>query len=312
MIKISILIPIYGTEKYIERCAISLFEQTYKNIEYIFVNDCTKDNSIDILLSIIQKYPERKNQIRIINHEYNQGLAGARLTGLIHSTGDYIWCVDSDDYVETNAIDKCIKYMKQGYDLIAFNYIIKNELGLTKNLQHNLTVENVLNHYISPSIWKYIIHRSLYFNYKILPIIGINYSEDYLLTARLILVAQKKIQLKNEYLYYYECTNENSYMHNIKVSNLESKVETINIIKDFYREKGVERKYQIPLSISMGYLYTDLRKADKNNRLLPPLKQEIFKKNRLLYSIISLISSKKTCYRAINFYRAITVKFNII
>lgn len=65
---VSICVPIYGVEKYIERCAISLFEQTYKNIEYIFVNDCTQDNSIDVLKSIIEKYPVRKNCVRIINH----------------------------------------------------------------------------------------------------------------------------------------------------------------------------------------------------------------------------------------------------
>ena len=61
--KVSILVPIYGVEKYIERCARSLFEQTYHNIEYVFVNDCTKDNSIDILLAVLAQYPNRKGQV---------------------------------------------------------------------------------------------------------------------------------------------------------------------------------------------------------------------------------------------------------
>lgn len=62
MPKVSVVIPVYGVEKYIERCARSLFEQTLDDIEYIFVNDCTKDRSIDILNSVINDYPARKNR----------------------------------------------------------------------------------------------------------------------------------------------------------------------------------------------------------------------------------------------------------
>ena len=81
MYQISIIIPIYKTEKYIERCAISLFEQTLKSIEYIFVNDCTPDNSIQILKNVLKRYPNRISDTKIINHEFNRGLAAARNTG---------------------------------------------------------------------------------------------------------------------------------------------------------------------------------------------------------------------------------------
>ena len=69
MIMVSIVVPIYGVECYIEKCVRSLFEQTFKNIEYIFVNDCTKDKSISILDKVIQEYPERHSFISILNHE---------------------------------------------------------------------------------------------------------------------------------------------------------------------------------------------------------------------------------------------------
>ena len=62
MPKVSVIIPIYNVEKYIERCARSLFEQTYENLEYIFVNDCSKDKSIEILEHVIEEYPKRQNQ----------------------------------------------------------------------------------------------------------------------------------------------------------------------------------------------------------------------------------------------------------
>ena len=87
---VSVIVPIYGVEKYIERCARSLLEQTIENIEYIFVNDCTKDNSIAILESVIKEYPHREHQVRIIHHGTNKGLPQARKTGLLNAHGEYI------------------------------------------------------------------------------------------------------------------------------------------------------------------------------------------------------------------------------
>ena len=72
--KVSIIIPIYGVEFFIERCAISLFEQTLDDIEYIFVDDCTMDKSVQILQGVIAKYPQRKDNVFIIRHERNKGL----------------------------------------------------------------------------------------------------------------------------------------------------------------------------------------------------------------------------------------------
>ena len=68
---VSIVIPVYGVEKFIDQCARSLFEQTYDNIQYIFVNDCTKDNSVISLKEIIELYPDRKSQVLIIEKEKN-------------------------------------------------------------------------------------------------------------------------------------------------------------------------------------------------------------------------------------------------
>ena len=79
---ISVVVPIYGVEKYIDSCANSLFSQTMTdNVEFIFVNDATKDNSIGVLLNVMLRYPHLKSQIRIINHNENKGLPAARNTG---------------------------------------------------------------------------------------------------------------------------------------------------------------------------------------------------------------------------------------
>ena len=99
--KVSVCIPIYGVEKYIERCARSLFEQTMTDdIEFIFVNDCTPDRSEQILLATLEDYPQRKKQVKILHHAENQGLTGARSTAVKAACGDYIIHCDSDDWVD--------------------------------------------------------------------------------------------------------------------------------------------------------------------------------------------------------------------
>ena len=103
-IKVSICIPIYEVERFIERCARSLFTQSYQNIEYIFVNDCTPDHSIDVLQEVLKEYPNRAKFVNIVSHNINRGLAAARQTAIRHATGDYMFHLDSDDYLEHDAI----------------------------------------------------------------------------------------------------------------------------------------------------------------------------------------------------------------
>lgn len=80
MYKVSVFVPVYNVELYIERCARSLFEQTYPYLEYVFVNDCTPDRSMQILQKVMEDYPERKNAVKIIHHENNIGIAATRYT----------------------------------------------------------------------------------------------------------------------------------------------------------------------------------------------------------------------------------------
>ena len=110
--KVSVVVPIYGVEKYIERCARSLFEQTLEDIEYIFINDASPDSSIDILKKSLEDYPQRKAQVRIINQPYNMGAAKAREVGIKASTGEYNIHCDSDDWMELNAYEQLYNHAK--------------------------------------------------------------------------------------------------------------------------------------------------------------------------------------------------------
>jgi len=136
MKKISVIVPVYNTEEYIEKCINSITGQTYKNLEIIVVNDGSTDNSLNILKSLQSK----DSRIRIINQE-NKGVSAARNTGLDNATGEYIAFVDSDDYLERNMYEKMLKYMEEsGADLVSARaFIIERS---------NKPGENDYNNYI--------------------------------------------------------------------------------------------------------------------------------------------------------------------
>ena len=97
MIDVSVIVPVYNVSGFVERCVRSLMEQTLDNVEFIFVDDASPDNSIDIIRRVIKEYPNRN--VRIAIHEYNKGLPSARNTGLDLCVGEYVFHCDADDYV---------------------------------------------------------------------------------------------------------------------------------------------------------------------------------------------------------------------
>lgn len=119
-IKISVCIPVYKVEKLIERCARSLFEQTLaEGIEYIFVDDCSPDDSIGVLGRILLEYPNRKSQVRIVRHERNLGLIAARRSAIDVAQGDYIIHCDSDDAIDPSLYAKMLALAEsKGLDVV--------------------------------------------------------------------------------------------------------------------------------------------------------------------------------------------------
>lgn len=103
---VSINIPVYKCEKYIYRCLESVKNQTYKNLEIILINDCTPDNSVEIITNYINGNPELT--IKLFHFETNQGLSVVRNKGLDKSTGKYIYMLDSDDYISEDCIEKLV------------------------------------------------------------------------------------------------------------------------------------------------------------------------------------------------------------
>lgn len=135
MPKISIIIPVYKVEKYIERCARSLFEQTLDDIEYLFIDDCSPDKSIEVLKDILDEYPHRKSQTIIHRMERNKGQAAVRYWGVKNATGDYLIHCDSDDWVELDMYQQMYnKAIEEDADVVVCDYVVTNGTSVIKTI----------------------------------------------------------------------------------------------------------------------------------------------------------------------------------
>lgn len=159
-IKVSIIIPVYGVEKYISQCLESVINQSYENIEIIVVNDGTKDNS----MKIVEEYL-LDERIKIINKE-NGGLASARNRGIEEATGEYIYFLDSDDWIEVNTIEVLVEE-SNNLDIIYSNFWYfdeknqkkrKNKEKIKSNM--SMTGEYLLGYSTEIMVWNKIYKKS--------------------------------------------------------------------------------------------------------------------------------------------------------
>lgn len=215
MSKVSVIIPVYGVEKYIERCARSLFEQTLDDIEYIFVDDCTPDNSMQILNKVLQDYPHRMNNVRICRHEKNLGLPFARKTGIKLASGSYIIHCDSDDWVEKNLYELMYeKAMETSADIVYCNVAINDGTRVIKKMSaesYSHKDDYILDMlYLKQpwSLWNKLVKHCIYLNDIEYPV---NYmGEDMALSFQLLIYSTSVVNLNcdSSYFYYVNLNSE--------------------------------------------------------------------------------------------------------
>ena len=263
--KVSILIPVYGVEQYIAECAQSLFSQTYRDLEFIFVDDCSPDDSILVLKKVLEEFPERANQVRIIRHETNKGLGTARHTAFSHATGDAVLHVDSDDIIPKDAISLLADEMqKRNYDIVSGAYaeykaerlgiIILQPKASHRQYLRMMLCQNLVKHHI----WGRLYRRSFLLEQQIYSIPDINYCEDYAVVPRAFFTA--RYTTIDNLVYYYRTDNITSYTHQISHKNLVSMLKANAVVIDFFRKNDVKGLYHQALDMGLLNMYRDAMK----------------------------------------------------
>lgn len=242
MPKVSVIIPVYGVENYIDRCASSLFEQTLDDIEYIFVDDCTPDNSISVLEALLTKYPRRMCQTHILHHEKNKGLPAARQTGLKYASGEYIIHCDSDDWVDTEMYRLMYEKAKEDdADMVVCNYKKTDGNEYCKEVvSYNKTdrdsyLDDLFHLNVSWAVWNKLIKSVHIKSIKEYP--KCNMGEDMAYVLQMM-YSIKKVSFIDRPLYFY-------FVNPLSITNTLEEAKILKNFKDVCENvKLVERKWE--------------------------------------------------------------------
>lgn len=236
--KVSIIIPVYKVEKYIERCLLSALNQTWPDIEIILVNDCTPDDSMLVVQHILEGHP-RSHAVVVLSHEVNKGQSAARNTGIRSAKGDYIFFLDSDDYLSDDSVSSLAEVLtNQNIDFVIGNYKIMGRVRSIPHLQLKkgllATNESILSAYAYDlwprTVWNILINKEFLLNNGLFFKEGIIHEDD-LWTFMLACKANSAYVVDKITYYYYMHTH--STTGSPSLWNLECRVQIISLLYDY-------------------------------------------------------------------------------
>ena len=165
---ISVIIPVFNVERYIGECARSLFDQTLRDVEFIFVNDCTPDGSMEVLHRVMEGYPERAAAVKVVDKPCNEGLPAARRSGLELAEGEYIAHCDSDDWMEPGMLERMYRTAR-AYDAdgVVCGWMRGDAPARTKYVREGVNIrDSILPDIVAigemQSVWRYLFRREIY------------------------------------------------------------------------------------------------------------------------------------------------------
>ncbi|ECL3364346.1 glycosyltransferase family 2 protein, partial [Campylobacter coli] len=232
MALISIILPTYNVEKYIARALESCINQTFKDIEIIVVDDCGNDKSIEIA----KEYAIKDNRIKIIHNEENLKLLRARYEGVKVAKAPYILFLDSDDYLELDACEECVKILDENTEMICFNaYIINNaKIPIENYFTDTYSIEKFFPYLIKKDNFAWNAWGKLFKKDKLLKAFKeLNLNNDKITMAEDALIFSSYIKdIKNvktfeRYLYNYNCENVNSATSQKNINQIKNHIKDL-------------------------------------------------------------------------------------
>jgi len=229
--KISVVIPIYNAENYLDKCLTSIIHQSYNNLEVILVDDGSTDSS----LKLCKEWTKKDKRIKVF-HQENAGVSAARNYGIKKCSGDYISFIDSDDYLELDMYEKMTNPLnKKKYDVLVCNYYVESNsqtiLGITYKPTASWEVEMFDKGNVRGYLWNKLYARDI--------LIGKNFDENIHMMEDLIFNYQldrdKKVQYKYiDFPLYHYIIHDNSTTNNIspkKITSLDALIQIIELLE---------------------------------------------------------------------------------
>lgn len=237
MPKVSVIVPIYNVEKYLEKCINSLLSQTLEDIQIILVNDGSKDNSGNIA-----KEYEKNNKDRVIYVEKeNGGLSDARNYGLKYATGDFIAFLDSDDYIEKNAYEEMYnKAIEGNADYVECDFIWEFPNKIRVDKQYPYKNKKEMLSFVRVVAWNKLIKRQLIIDNNLEFPKGLRY-EDVEFTYKLIPFINKFAYVDKPFIHYVQREGSIANVQNERTAEIFTVLD--NVI-EFYKKNNINEKYR--------------------------------------------------------------------
>lgn len=269
MDKISIVVAVYNAEKTLKKCVDSLLNQTYNNIEIILVNDCSKDNSLDIC----NEYSKANYNVKVISNNRNSGVSDTRNNGIDNSTGEYICFVDSDDYVESNYIE-VLYYYYQKYNTVPIcGFVYHDEYNHAKPVKYSWSGNEGLvslgeafklnSELYLTALWNKLFNNNVIKENNVRFDETISMGEDLKFTLDYFTISNiDKVYVFSDYLYHYTKLSGDTLMSSFATSGINKAIERLKLIEK------IAKKYNANAHIEYEKALSNLKCIYKYNILI--------------------------------------------
>ena len=300
-VKVSFIVAVYKVAEYIERCVRSIYEQTLEDIEIILVDDCTPDNSIEIAKRVLEDYPQRASQMKVLRHEKNTGLKGVRKDGVKVAEGEYVIFVDGDDYLDVRMGEMMYsKAIEEEAEMVICGFwwyrkdgrFFRMPLGIDSLESTQKIKDATFDRMGWPNVWCRMVKRTLLQSDEMIwP--KESHPEDVVISTVSTYYA-KKIACVIEPLYHY-CYNKDSITFQSSEEGVLRKYREFLInneqIVDFYKQKGIFERNQRGLVVNMMYTRNELLMLTRKRKYRKMWKETYPELNKIMMSGNEMFSS---------------------
>lgn len=278
---VTIICPFYNVEKFIKRCIESVLNQTYQHIELILIDDCGVDSSLDIVKSLVLNNTSEKS-VRLISHEHNKGVGEARNTGIQYSTGDYLFFLDSDDFLFPYSIELLVDLSNRNMvDVVGGSYQItdsgQDDFRIYSGMYYGEEVIKAF-YYLKKwdcVCWNLLIKTSVIKDHYI-TFPQLKYSEDVFFLFQLYLHV-KSILLIPDITYVYEKNQTSITNTETMLSKIKSSEKAYDLMLSYFRQYSNKSVYVVSfmndyrLYLIAFYIQQKYRLDSLSNNLFVPI-----------------------------------------